>query len=76
MTRETEINHWAAMARWGVAVAVYTVGCIFLPDNFSDASSLAVLALAAAVFWLLKSKARREQKQRIDAAELRGSIGQ
>ena len=74
MTRENEVDRWAMLARWAVAVALYLGGCIMVPDHSSNVWPCAVLLVAGAVFWLLKFKARREQERRIDAAELRASI--
>lgn len=76
MTRTADAERWAMLARWAVAVALYLGGCIMLPDHCSDVWPCAVLVVAVAVFWLLKFKGRREQERRIDAAELRASIGQ
>jgi hypothetical protein len=74
MTRTTDAEHWATLARWAVAVALYLGGCIMLPDHCSEVWPSLVFVVAVAVFWLLKLKARREQERRIDAAELRASI--
>lgn len=76
MTRKSDADHWAAVARRAVAVALYLGGCILLPDHCSYMWPCAALLVAGAVFWLLKLKARREQERRIDAAGLRASIGQ
>ena len=70
MTRTTEAERWAMLARWSVAVALYLGGCIMLPDHCSDVWPSLVFVVAVAV-WLLKLKARREQEREIDAAELR-----
>jgi hypothetical protein len=77
MRREDDAEHWPIAARWGVAAAVYLAGCLFVPDPGQTGWLPAgILLLAVAVFWLLKLKAARERKHRIDAAELRAGLRQ
>jgi hypothetical protein len=78
MGRKSDVNRWATVARWAVAVAVYLAGYIFVvPDDEHQWTwePGGVLLASVTVFWLLKLEARREQERRIDAAELRSSIG-
>jgi hypothetical protein len=81
MKSKNDVDYrWSTVARWGVAVAVYLGGCIFVVDalpNGTDDSwpCAAVFVVAFVAFWLLKFKARREQQRRIDAAALQQSIG-
>jgi hypothetical protein len=74
MTRKTDVNRWAAVARWAVAIGIVMASIAFELDT-TDTDASITLLVAVAVFWLLKLKARQEQKRMIDAAELRTHIG-
>ncbi len=75
MNSKNEMNGWARVARWGVAITVFFFGCMVVPEDASDETCAAVVLVAVAVFWAMKLKARKQQERQIDAAELRASIG-
>lgn len=74
MTRKTHAERWATAARWVVAFVVLAAsGRLELDTTWPGA--ILTFALAAAAFWALKLKARRQRQRRMDAAELRSSLG-
>jgi hypothetical protein len=64
-------DRWATFKRWCVAIALFWVGCIMLPDRSGhggDVRIFAVFLLAVAcLFWWMKRKARREEQRKIEA---------
>ena len=77
MKRTNDVDYrWATAARWGVSVALYLGGCGLFPKIDPDIWAAVMFLLAIAVFFFLKWLADREQERRINAADLRQSIGQ
>jgi hypothetical protein len=60
----------ATFARWFVAVLVFFIGCMMLPENARSGSDdwavLPVLLLSVLVFFLMKRKARREEQRKLE----------
>jgi hypothetical protein len=54
----------AAFARWFVAIALFCLVCMIVPN---DIGAVLALPLPLLVFWLMKRKARREEQRKIEA---------
>jgi len=74
MTRKTNVDRWATAARWAVAFGILAAS-VRLELDTTWAGGIITFAVAAAVFWVMKARAERQQQLRIDAAELRASLG-
>jgi hypothetical protein len=63
-------DRWVTFKRWAVAIAIFWVGWVMLPDGKGGGNirtSIVFMVVAVVVFWWMKQKARREEQRKIEA---------